>query len=96
MESQNMVVEGEAYDTRRESEYCPAAVVIFGQKTEEDGDRWNGWVEKRPLRGVIDGHCLLQPLSQKQPPRPKDRRAKVLKVAASALSKVWAESALQI
>jgi len=41
MESQNMlvVVEGEAYDTRGESEYCPAAVVIFGQKTEEDGDR---------------------------------------------------------
>ena len=30
---------GGCRDTRGESEYCPAAVVIFGQKTEEDGDR---------------------------------------------------------
>ena len=53
----------------------------FGQRTEEDAagetdkDRW-----------VVGGRCVAL-LSQNQQ-RPKDRRAKVLKVAASALSKV--------
>ena len=52
MESQNMlvVVEGEAYDTRGESEYCPAAVV-----TDETG--W--WVEdwtRREERASQRGH----------------------------------------